>query len=78
MLQQGFMVQNPDRFIKDQDIPPGTVLMNPQTGEQYTIDESGELVSAQMQQDMAQPSGSSPVPGDPSSQMAGAQNVQSQ
>lgn len=46
MLRKGFEVNNPDRYLKPSDIQPGTLLVNPSTGEQYTIDEGGELVSA--------------------------------
>jgi hypothetical protein len=46
MIRKGFEVSNPDRYIKENEIPVGTTLVNPSTGEQYTIDEGGELVSA--------------------------------
>ena len=46
MIRKGFEVSNPDRYIKENEIPAGTTLVNPSTGEQYTIDEGGELVSA--------------------------------
>lgn len=55
VYQNGFNVKDPERFIKDQNIQPGTQLVNPQTGEQFVVDESGELVSQQSQQEMAQP-----------------------
>jgi len=55
VYQKGFNVRDPERFIKDQNVEPGTVLVNPQTGEQFTVDESGELVSQQSQDQTAQP-----------------------
>jgi hypothetical protein len=55
MLTRGFEVKNPERYLKDNEIPEGTVLINPQTNEQYTVDKSGELVSPEQTQEMAQP-----------------------
>lgn len=55
VYQNGFNVKDPERFIKDQNIQPGTQLVNPQTGEQFIVDESGELVGQEAQNEMAQP-----------------------
>jgi len=67
VYQKGFNVRDPERFIKDQNVEPGTVLVNPQTGEQFTIDESGELVSQQSADQMAQPADA----GTPATSMSG-------
>lgn len=53
MLRKGFEINDPDRYIKQSDIAPGTTLVNPQTGEQFTIDESGELLPAKQSADTA-------------------------
>ncbi len=47
MLRKGFEINDPDHYFKQSEIAPGTTLVNPQTGEQFTIDESGELLPAQ-------------------------------
>jgi hypothetical protein len=57
LLRKGFEITNPDRYIKQSEIPAGTQLVNPSTGEQYTIDEGGELVPASQ---MAEQAPSSP------------------
>lgn len=75
MLQEGFQVVNPDRFIKNQALQPGMQLINPQTGEQFIVDESGEVMSAHDAKELSQPSGETGVPGTQAGVMAGAQNV---
>lgn len=58
MLRKGFGVTNPDRYIKEaSEVEAGTLLVNPETGEQFVVGDSGEVVSQQAQQEMAQPSG---------------------
>lgn len=57
MLRRGFEITNPDRYIKQSNLPTGTQLIDPSTGEQYTIDEGGELVPASQ---MAETAPSSP------------------
>jgi len=42
------------------------VLVNPQTGEQYQVDQSGELVPAQDMNQIAQPGATQPMPTDQS------------
>lgn len=66
VMEKGFNQKNPDRFLKKENgVDPGTVLINPQTGEQFTVDEGGNLVNQQMQEETSQPTGSSSVPSDP-------------
>lgn len=60
MLRRGFEITNPDRYIKQSNIPAGTQLIDPSTGEQYIIDEGGELVPASQ---MAEQAPSSPEEG---------------
>lgn len=55
---------NPERYLKQSDVPPGTVLTDP-SGVQYTVSPSGDLVSAQAQNQLATPSGD-PTASDPS------------
>jgi len=58
MLRKGFGVTNPDRYIKEaNDVEPGTPLVNPETGEQFVVGETGEIVSQQAQTEMAEPGG---------------------
>ena len=61
MLRKGFEINDPDRYIKQSEIAPGTTLVNPQTGEQFTIDESGELLPAQQNADTAPSSPEMPI-----------------
>lgn len=61
LLRKGFEITNPDRYIKESEIPAGTQLVDPSTGEQYTIDEGGELVPASQ---MAEQAPSSPDEGE--------------
>ncbi len=56
MVRYGFDVKSPERYMKDLELPPGTMLID-QNGNQYTVDESGELISAHAQEEMATPSG---------------------
>lgn len=55
VYQNGFNVNDPERFIKEVEVPPGTVLVDPQSGQQFVVGESGELVSQQTQNEMAEP-----------------------
>lgn len=57
VVQQGFGKTNPDRYIAKSDVQPGTTLVDPNTEKIYIIDESGQLVSQEMQQDLSQPTG---------------------
>lgn len=57
LIRTGFSKNDPERYIKDMEIEPGTMLVNPQTNEQYTIDESGAIVSARAQQTLSTPTG---------------------
>lgn len=50
LLRKGFDISNPDRYLKQSEIPPGTQLINPSTGEQYILDEGGELVPASQEE----------------------------
>jgi hypothetical protein len=62
LLRKGFEQSNPDRYIKKSEIPAGTTLVDPSTGEQYTIDEGGELAPAQEAQPETGAAPSSPEP----------------
>ena len=58
MLRKGFGITNPDRYIKEaNEVPPGTPLVNPETNEQFVVGETGEVVSQQAVNEMAQPTG---------------------
>ena len=62
MFSQGFELKDVNRFVKDLDLVPGTILINPQTQEQYQVGENGELTAAQQAPMAAPNSGSSPAP----------------
>lgn len=56
MVRMGFGVANPDKYIKEaSEVEPGTVLIEPQTGQQYIVGEGGEVVSQEVQAEMGQP-----------------------
>lgn len=56
MLRKGFSITNPERYIKEaSDVPPGTVLVDPNTNQSYTVDEAGTLISQEAQDDMSTP-----------------------
>lgn len=56
MLRHGFTITNPERYIKEaSDVPPGTVLVDPNTNQSFTVDEAGTLISQESQDDMAAP-----------------------
>jgi len=66
MMRKGFGVTNPERYIKKaSEVPPGTVLIDPQTQQQYTADEQGTITSQEAQEEMSTPtsdSGQVPTP----------------
>ena len=57
MLKQGFNVRNPERYLKDNPVPAGTQLVDPQTGQSFVVGEAGELIDQATMDEMAQPSG---------------------
>lgn len=73
VYQNGFNVKDPERFIKDQELQPGQQLVDPQTGQAYVVDESGEVVSQDSAQNMAQPTGEGLPPTTPDGVMGGIQ-----
>lgn len=54
MLQEGFGIQNPDMYIKDDGLIPGTILTS-QDGQTYQVDESGSIVPTENMQSLAEP-----------------------
>jgi len=56
MLTRGFDTKDPERYLKDAEVEEGTVLINPQTQEQYIVDKGGNLVSQKQEDEMAAPS----------------------
>lgn len=73
MMRVGFNKRNPEKYMKEMAVQPGTPLMNPETGEQYVVSETGDIVSAQEQMEMAEPSGGGEIPTDPAAIMGGIQ-----
>lgn len=74
MMRIGFDKKNPDQYMKDMLVEPGTKLVNPETGEAYTIDETGEIVLDQAQEETA-PSEGGEVPMDQAGIMGGSQQL---
>lgn len=76
MVAKGFNIKDPQRLLKDPVAEPGTQLVNPQTGQVFIVDESGELVDQQAMEQTRQPQGQpGEVPSSPSGMMGGIQNV---
>lgn len=63
MLTRGFEVKDPNRYIKENGLQPGMMLMS-QDGQQFTVDKSGEVVPSQDMQTLAQPGANEAVPTD--------------
>lgn len=61
VLVDGFGKTDPERYIKQSGLEPGRTLIDPTTNEEFTVDESGEVVPAQAIQQMADP-GAEPIP----------------
>lgn len=64
-MKDAFNKSNPERYIQEPPVAPGSILTD-QTGQQFTVDETGSLVSAPMQQSMGIPTGDTNVASDPS------------
>lgn len=76
MLRIGFDTKNPEKYIKEMDVQPGTQLQDVMTGQVYTVDETGELVSQQEQMQMADPTGDmGQVSSSPSGVMGASQQI---
>lgn len=73
VYQNGFNVEDPERFIKDQDLQPGQQLVDSQTGQVYVVDESGSLVSQDSMNNLSQPTEVGAPPATPDGVMAGVQ-----
>lgn len=56
-IERGFEKKNPEKFIQGAVANPGTMLVNPQTGEQFVVDEGGNLTTPETMQQMRQPGG---------------------
>jgi hypothetical protein len=56
MVRYGFKIRSPERYMRELDLPPGTILMD-QQGNQYIIDKTGDLVTPEAAAEMATPSG---------------------
>ena len=57
LISQGFNKKDPERYIKDAEVEPGTQLVNPATGETFITDESGSLVSQEQSEELSNPTG---------------------
>lgn len=64
VLSDGFGKRNPEKYIAQSGLTPGMTL-TAQTGETYTVDESGKVVPAQDMQSLGQPAdiGQATTPG---------------
>jgi len=61
MIRYGFQVKDPDRYIKKSELQPGQILIDPNTNQQFTVDESGEVIPTEAVNEMATPSGDQTV-----------------
>lgn len=60
VMRDAFGKHHPEKYITEIDLEPGTMLTT-ETGEMYTIDDSGKLVPAQAEVETAQPTGDANV-----------------
>jgi hypothetical protein len=60
VMRDAFGKHHPEKYITEIDLEPGTMLTT-ETGEMYTIDDSGKLVPAQAEAETAQPTGDANV-----------------
>lgn len=56
VMKDAFNKSDPERYLQESVVPPGTVLTS-QDGQQFSVDETGSLVSQPMQDQMAPPTG---------------------
>ncbi len=71
VIKDGFNKSTPERYIQEAPVAPGTVLVDPQSGQQFVIDQTGELVSQEQTQMLSEPTGGA---GEVPSTMQGAIN----
>lgn len=55
LLRDGFNIKNPDLYIKESELHPGMVLVEPESGQQFEVGEDGELMPVEVQQELAEP-----------------------
>ena len=72
LMRIGFDQKNPDRYIRKSPLTPGMALTG-QDGQQYVVDDSGQVVPAQDMANTRAPSGDTAPAGDLSAVMGGAQ-----
>ncbi len=75
MLENGFEIRNGERFMQNAEVPPGTMLVDPQTGQQFVVGESGELVDAAMLEGMREPTEGGEIPTDQAGISGAVNNV---
>jgi hypothetical protein len=73
MVRYGFDIRSPDRYLNKSNLQPGMVLTD-QMGNQFMVDQSGEVVSAGDMSQLGTPSGDSP-PSSSDSLMGSVNNV---
>jgi len=64
LLRTGFDIKNPNKYIKKPSVAPGTVLTD-QNGQQITVGESGELMTAEDMASMGNPSNEQAIKNQP-------------
>lgn len=72
-IEQGFDKKNPEKFIQEPVASPGTQLINPATGEQFVVDEAGNLTTPETMAQMRPPSGDGGVATTEAGLMGGVQ-----
>ena len=61
MVRYGFDIRSPDRYLNESNLQPGMTLVD-QMGNQYVVDQSGEVVNAQDMNELGTPSGGDSTP----------------
>lgn len=74
-IKDGFNRSDPERYLQDPVVPPGTVLIDPQTQQQFTVNETGELVGQQQEMAMGEPTGDTNVPSSEPGLIGGVNNI---
>lgn len=57
MMRMGFQIKNADRYIKKSLLTPGQMLVDPNTNQQFVVDQGGELMPQETMNELSAPSG---------------------
>lgn len=74
MVRYGFDIRSPERYLNKSTLQPGMALSD-QMGNQYVVDKSGQVVSAQDMNELGTPSGQDNTPNSADALMGSINNV---